>query len=62
MPQFSAPGLAELVEPLKAERQVAGSIPGAGPILRHLKKGVAFALPKARPSRGSDDNGEMAVT
>ena len=34
--QFSAPGLAELVEPLKAERLVAGSIPGVGPILRDL--------------------------
>ena len=30
-------GLAQSVEPLTAEREVAGSISGAGPILRVLK-------------------------
>ena len=30
-------GLAESVEHLTTERKVAGSIPGAGPILRVLK-------------------------
>ena len=30
-------GLAQSVEHLTAERKVAGSIPGAGPILRVLK-------------------------
>ena len=34
----SAAGLAQSVERLTAEREVAGSIPGAGPILRVLKK------------------------
>ena len=37
----SAAGLAQSVEPLTAEREVAGSIPGAGPILRVLKKPVS---------------------
>ena len=32
-----AAGLAQSVERLTAEREVAGSIPGAGPILRVLK-------------------------
>ena len=36
---ISAPaaGLAQSIERLTAEREVAGSIPGAGPILRVLK-------------------------
>ena len=33
----TAAGLAQSVERLAAEREVAGSIPGAGPILRVLK-------------------------
>ena len=33
----TAAGLAQSVERLTAEREVAGSIPGAGPILRVLK-------------------------
>ena len=56
----TAVGLAQSVERLTAERKVAGSIPGAGPILRVLKwlrnEGTSFALPPARPSRGSDDD------
>ena len=48
------------VERLAAEREVAGSIPGAGPLLRVLKwlrnEGTSFALQAARPSRGSDDH------
>ena len=47
---------------MTAEREVAGSIPGAGPILRVLKylrnEGTAFALQTAGPSRGSDDHVE----
>ena len=34
---FTAAGLAQSVERLTAEREVAGSIPGARPILRVLK-------------------------
>ena len=34
---FTAAGLAQSVERLTAEREVAGSIPGAGPILRVFK-------------------------
>ena len=34
---LTASGLAQLVECLTAELEVAGSIPGAGPILRVLK-------------------------
>ena len=34
---LTAAGLAQSVERLTAEREVAGSIPGAGPILRVLK-------------------------
>ena len=53
-------GLAQSVERLTAEREVAGSIPGAGPLLRVLKwlrnEGTSFALQAARPSRGSDDH------
>ena len=37
----SAAGLAQSVERLTAEREVAGSIPGAGPILGVLKKPVS---------------------
>ena len=33
----SVAGLAQSVERLTAEREVAGSIPGAGPLLRVLK-------------------------
>ena len=53
-------GLAKSVERLTAEQEVAGLIPGAGPILRVLKwlrnEGTAFALQAAIPSRGSDDH------
>ena len=56
---MAAAGLAQLVERLTTEREVAGSIPGVGPILRVLNKvrneGTTFALQMARPSRGSDD-------
>ena len=55
-------GLAQSVERLTAERGVAGSIPGAGPLLRVLKwlrnEGTPFALQAARPSRSSDDHVE----
>ena len=34
---WTAAGLAQLLERLTAEREVAGSISGAGPILRVLK-------------------------
>ena len=46
---ITAAGLAQLVERLPAEREVAGSIPGAG------NEGTPFALQAAGPSRGSDD-------
>ena len=53
-------GLAQSVGRLTAEREVAGSIPGAGPLLKVLKwlrnEGTSFALQAARPSRGSDDH------
>ena len=52
-------GLAQSIERFTAKREVAGSIPGAGPLLRVLKwlrnEGTFFALQTARPSRGSDD-------
>ena len=52
-------GLAQ-VERLTAEREIAGSIPGTGPILRVLKwlrnEGTPFALQMARAPRGSDDH------
>ena len=35
--QLTVAGLAQSVERLTAEREVAGSIPGAGPLLRVLK-------------------------
>ena len=35
--QTEQAGLAQSVERMTAEREVAGSIPGAGPILRVLK-------------------------
>ena len=35
--ETSVAGLAQSVERLTAEREVAGSIPGAGPILRVLE-------------------------
>ena len=45
---------------MTAEREVAGSIPGPGPLLRVLKKlkneGNLFVLQAAEPSRGSDDH------
>ena len=57
---ITAAGLAQSVERLTAEREVVGSIPGVGPILRVLNKlrndGNTFALQMARPSRGSDDH------
>ena len=49
-------GLAQSLERLTAEREVAGSIPGAGPLLRN--EGISFALQAARPSRGSDDHAD----
>ena len=58
-------GLAQSVERLGAEREVAGSIPGARPILRVLKylrnEGTTVALQTVGPSRGSDHHVEMAV-
>ena len=57
---LTAAGLAQSVERLTAEREVAGSILRAGPILRVLKqlrnKGTPFALQAAGPSHGSDDH------
>ena len=57
---LTAAGLAHSIERLTAEREVAGSILGTGPILRVSKwlrnEGTAFALKMARPSRGSDDH------
>ena len=57
---IAAKGLAQSVERLTAEREVVGSIPGVGLILRVLNKlrndGNTFALQMARPSRGSDDH------
>ena len=57
----TAAGLPQSIERLIAERKVAGSIPGVGPILRVLRndlgnEGTPFALQAARPSRGSDDH------
>ena len=56
----TAAGLSQSVERLIAEREVAGSIPGTGTILRVLKQlrneGTAFTLQMVRPSRGSDDH------
>ena len=53
-------GLAQSVERLTAEREVAGSIPRAGSTLRVLKelrnKRIAFALQMARPSHDLDDH------
>ena len=53
-------GLAQLVERLTEEQEMAGPIPVAGPTLRSLKwlrnEGTAFALQMARPSRGWDDH------
>ena len=37
LPLSTVAGLAQSVERLTAEREVAGSIPGAGPLLRVLK-------------------------
>ena len=51
---LTAARLAPSVERLTAEREVAGSILGAGPILKFLKQlrneGTPFALQAARPS------------
>ena len=51
-----------MVERLTAEREVAGSIPRAGPILRILKElrneGIPFALQAGTLSRGFDDHVE----
>ena len=53
-------GLAQSVECLTVEREVAGLIPRVGPLLRVLKwlrnEGTSFALQAASPSRGSDDH------
>ena len=49
---FTATGLAQSVERLTAEREVAGSIPGANWEMKVLP----FALQTVRPSRGSDDH------
>ena len=56
----TAAWLAQSVERLTAEWEVAASISGTGPILMVLKwlrnESAAFALQMARPSRGSDDH------
>ena len=56
---LTAAGLAQSVERWTAEQEVAGSIPGAGPILTVLEQlrneGTSFAQQAAGPSRGSDD-------
>ena len=53
-------GLAQSVERLTAEREVAGWIPGTGSTLRVLKqlrnKGTAFTQQMARPSHDLDDH------
>ena len=55
-----------MVESLIAQREVAGSIPRAGPILRVLKQlrneGTPIAMNAAGPLRGSDDQGKMVVS
>ena len=57
--QLSTEETSQSVECLTVERGIAGSIPGAGPILGILKclrnVGTPFALQMATPSRGSDD-------
>ena len=50
--------LAQSVERLTVEREVAGSIPGAGQL---RNEGTTFALQTVGPSRDSDDHVEMAV-
>ena len=56
---IAAAVLAQSVERLTAEREVAGEIPGIWPTLKVLKwltnESTAIALQMARPSRGSDD-------
>ena len=51
---------AQSVVRLTAEREIAGSIPGDGPVLRVFKylrnEDTPFALQMARPSRGSNDH------
>lgn len=57
--QVQSNALAKSVERLTAMREVKGSIPEAGPILRVLKKrndGIVLALQTARPSHGSVDH------
>ena len=58
--RLTAEGLAQSVERLTAERELAGSIPGVRPILRVLKQLrneiTSFALQMARHLRGSDDH------
>ena len=57
---FTAAGLAQSVERLTAEREVAGSILWAGAVLMVLKKliseGTPFAPQAARSPRSSDDH------
>ena len=57
---LTAAGLAQSVERMTAERKVAGSIPGAAPLLVVLKylrnEGTPFVLQAAGRSRGSDDH------
>ena len=52
--------LAQSVERLTVQREVVGSVPGDGPILKVFKKLrneiIAFALQTARLSRGSDEH------
>ena len=53
---FTAAELAQPVERLNAEREVAGSILWAGAVLRLRNEGTPFALKAARPLRSSDDH------
>ena len=59
-PAVTTPGVAQLLEHLTAEQEVAGSILRTGPTLRVLKwlknGGTAFALQIARLSHSSDDH------
>ena len=53
---LTAAGLAQSVERLTAEREVASSIPGVGPLLDQgqlRNKATPLALQSARPLRGS---------
>ena len=57
--------ITQSLECLNAERQVGSLIPREAPVLWVLQllrnKGTAFALQTTRPSRGSDENAEMAT-